>query len=831
MARWSRTRLRIFGIGAVVLLGGSLLVIPTVSQAGDEPVKAGPAAAEPAAPPDQMATVVKKDGRSAFEFKPGSGDRNAPYAFVSTGGAVRVQQLGDDAPPAVQAKTGAPVRAAKLTAAAASYTTTLTIDSGNWSAWNKIINLWNRDTWTFVPVNNPANSLSATASLPPGNYYATAIYGIYGVNSYLLTKAFTVTSAAQTVHLDEKSAKETAITINDSTAHRDMTAIWMSLPNGDLVGFAGGPNTRTYVTTASIPGTTLRVHQVMTKIGSSALKPSPYRYDLMRYWPHPISATPINAVTTASLARATTEIRGQGTNTDAMYQTVPNLGEWTGVYLPTVVRAPATIAEYVTPGVPMSRLVSYGQSQSLSLPDRTLLAGTAAPEVIGAGPLAPGRRFYNDDSRRSGNRLELLENMTLGDAAGNRGADSASTYSMTLSSGGQVLKSANAVGMSVDVPPNQQTYQLQQTTRRKVAWSALSTKVTSEWTFRSSGPSSALLPLMDLGMAASGLDLRNRAGSAPVRLTVRPSTRVGAAANTVDKVEWSADDGTTWTELPLSAAEGGAEAALTVPATAAYVSLRVTASNDQGGALRRTVLRALAGPALPADETIGGTTISNLKVNGGKALVVGTSGAAELTATFTATDPSGIASGGVALWHGNYNAPDGLQSATTQCAEVDPTTATCTASVYLYDVRYVLASNALAGAWRVEAWAAAKDGTGFTDRYGAGILTIKAATSLTTADATPEPVAKGKVVTVTGTLTRADFDTGTYKPYAAQTVTLQWIKRSTTAWTAVKTAKTDAAGKLKVTATATADGSYRFTYGGNATSNLYTGPADYVDVQ
>jgi hypothetical protein len=878
MARWSRSRLRIFGIGAVALLGGSLLIIPAVSQAEDKPAPARPARAVAPAAADRIATVAGKNGRSAFEFQPASGDRRTPFAFVSSGGTVRAQRISGAHRPAVQAKTGAPQRATAATTAATSYPTTLTIDSDNWSAFGKIMNLWNRDTWTLVPVTNPQDSRSATATLPPGNYYVAAIYGIYQVNSYLLTKAFTVTDRAQTVHLDQKSAKETGIRIDDSTAQQDMNAVWMSLPNGDLVGFAGGPpQTRTYVTTASVAGTTLRVHEVLTKAGSTPFKPSPYRYDLMQSWPHPLPASPFATVKTASLAKTTTTIRAQGVNADAQYMTVPTLGEWTGVYLATPVRVPATVTEYVTPDVTMSRLVSYGDGQSLQMRDRTLAAGTSAGETVGAGPLAPGRRLlggtFYDDSRRVGNQLQILENMTLGDAAGNSGADGAAT-SITLSSGGQVLKTSNTVSLVADVPSTQQTYQLQQTTTRKVGWSQLSTRIRSEWTFASASAASSLLPLMDLAMAASGLDQRNRAGSAPVRLTVTPSTRRIAAKNTVDEVEWSVDDGTTWTDLPLLGTDGGAEVSLAVPVTAAFVSLRVTASNDQGGALRRTVLRALAGPAVPGDQSVGATTISNVEVNGGNPLVMGTSGTAEITASFTATDPSGIASGGMYLWHGayarpdgaattpagctpaqrpgagssphavggdaatctgrpvgaTYNTPDGMLTARTSCTPVDATTSTCTASFYLYDMRYALASNVLAGTWRAEAWASANDGTGFTDRRGAGSLAVKRATTLT-ADATPEPVNKGKMITVTGALTRGDWESGGYQPFPWQTVALQWAKANTSTWTTVKTLETDANGKLKATVTAGSDGSYRFSFAGDAGSDLQISGADAVDVQ
>jgi hypothetical protein len=36
---------------------------------------------------------------------------------------------------------------------------------------------------------------------------------------------------------------------------------------------------------------------------------------------------------------------------------------------------------------------------------------------------------------------------------------------------------------------------------------------------------------------------------------------------------------------------------LLVPRSAAFVSLRATATDDQGGSIRRTVIRAFAGPA------------------------------------------------------------------------------------------------------------------------------------------------------------------------------------------------------------------------------------------
>ena len=60
---------------------------------------------------------------------------------------------------------------------------------------------------------------------------------------------------------------------------------------------------------------------------------------------------------------------------------------------------------------------------------------------------------------------------------------------------------------------------------------------------------------------------------------------------------------------------------------------------------------------------------------------------------------------------------------------------------------------------------------------------------------------------------------------------LQWAKVNTSTWTTVKTVKTDANGKLKTTVTAGSDGSYRFSFAGDAASAPSTSTPDYIDVQ
>jgi hypothetical protein len=335
---------------------------------------------------------------------------------------------------------------------------------------------------------------------------------------------------------------------------------------------------------------------------------------------------------------------------------------------------------------------------------------------------------------------------------------------------------------------------------------------------------------MDLALSASGLDARNRAGTGPVDVNVTASTRTtSSAADRVTGLEYSTDDGATWTAAPVGGDSNKAAVSMTVPATVAFVSLRITAANNAGGSIRRTVIRAFAGPATAGDETAGTTQISNVVVNGGKALVIGTSGTPEFYATFTATDPSGIAAAGLDLFHGSYNTPDGVLLGSTSCGAVNATTSDCS-TWFRVDTRYSLDKNALAGAWHAVDWARAADGVGITDRHALGSVGIKRATSIV-GDATPEPVVKGKTITITGALNRADWESHTFQGYAAQPVALQWEKLGTTTWTTLKTVQTDANGKLKTTVVASADGAFRFSFAGDATSALVTSGQDYVDVQ
>ncbi|MFD2082821.1 hypothetical protein SAMN05421678_11887 [Actinopolymorpha cephalotaxi] len=96
-------------------------------------------------------------------------------------------------------------------------------------------------------------------------------------------------------------------------------------------------------------------------------------------------------------------------------------------------------------------------------------------------------------------------------------------------------------------------------------------------------------------------------------------------------------------------------------------------------------------------------------------------------------------------------------------------------------------------------------------------------------NASPEPVAKGGKLTVTGRLTRATTDAATtFVGYASQPVKLQFRKAGSSTYGTIKTSYTDANGYLKTTTTAGATGYWRWSYPGSSTVASVSAAGDYV---
>ncbi|GAA2950943.1 DUF5707 domain-containing protein [Streptomyces enissocaesilis] len=242
-------------------------------------------------------------------------------------------------------------------------------------------------------------------------------------------------------------------------------------------------------------------------------------------------------------------------------------------------------------------------------------------------------------------------------------------------------------------------------------------------------------------------------------------------------------------------------------------------------------LSAFAGQA-PADEIVGDTKITNVVVNGGKAIVLGTTAAKTYTVSVTATDPSGIEDAYVDLWHGasaeeadNWLLPN--EEAAT-CTASSATTSTCKLTITV-DPQIDLYENSFAGTWKVTAAALGKDGDMiWKDAYKTHQVQRYAKL---TVNASPEPVVKGKTITVTGKLSRANWETSAYAGYTKQPVKLQFRKAGTSTYTTVKTVTSSSTGDLKTTVTAASDGYWRYSFAGTSTTPAISAGGDYLDVR
>ncbi|MEV0173241.1 calcium-binding protein [Streptomyces sp. NPDC050803] len=241
---------------------------------------------------------------------------------------------------------------------------------------------------------------------------------------------------------------------------------------------------------------------------------------------------------------------------------------------------------------------------------------------------------------------------------------------------------------------------------------------------------------------------------------------------------------------------------------------------------------ALAGAAFampPAqaadDEPI---RIDSVVINGGKPVVVGTQAIVKFPIAVTATHASGVYQADATLFSPSYAVvyTDGYQK--LDCAETRPTT-TCTSSYTVDPIKVFTQGNSPAGTWRVFLHVDAWEGAPYESNDEYHVELLRAARL--TANATPEPVSKGKTITVKGTLTRADWSTDKYVGFKGQPVKLQFRKKGTSTYTTLKTVTSGSGGAVTATATAGADGYYRFAFAGTGTTAAVRASGDFVDVR
>ncbi|MET7735626.1 hypothetical protein ABZT02_30295 [Streptomyces sp. NPDC005402] len=252
-------------------------------------------------------------------------------------------------------------------------------------------------------------------------------------------------------------------------------------------------------------------------------------------------------------------------------------------------------------------------------------------------------------------------------------------------------------------------------------------------------------------------------------------------------------------------------------------------------------LSALAVPSASAATAGPAVTFSNLKVNSGKNIVVGSTSMVTVSATYTVTKPANLSASsfqtGPVLYRGatlSLDSDDLLGGdGPGTCTASSSTVLKCSAKIQFRpkssDEDIDLVSSE-AGTWKLGAVAVNTSNDGITWQGNLGSTHLQRRATLTT-DASPEPVKKGKTITVTGKLARANWDTNKYAGYSTQPVKLQFRKKGSSTYTTLKTIKTTSTGTLKTTTTATADGYYRYSFAGTTTTSPVSAAGDFVDVQ
>ncbi|MFD4652360.1 calcium-binding protein [Streptomyces sp. NPDC058441] len=245
-----------------------------------------------------------------------------------------------------------------------------------------------------------------------------------------------------------------------------------------------------------------------------------------------------------------------------------------------------------------------------------------------------------------------------------------------------------------------------------------------------------------------------------------------------------------------------------------------TAATAAGGTL--ALLTVLA-PAAQADSHKGDTTFTSVTFS--KTTVnVGVSAAQSLTVVATAKDGSGIRG----IYGGKLVSPDARIAFpdSASCTRPSSTTMKCTWK-YTLDANdtddYADLKNSNAGTWHLDAEANDHD---FYTLDTSKSVKVKRYAKLTATQASPEPVVKGRTLTVTGTLTRANWNTNVYAGYSAQRVALQFKKSGASTYSTVKTVTTDSTGKLKTTVTANSAGTWRWKFAGTSTTSAVTATGD-----
>lgn len=232
--------------------------------------------------------------------------------------------------------------------------------------------------------------------------------------------------------------------------------------------------------------------------------------------------------------------------------------------------------------------------------------------------------------------------------------------------------------------------------------------------------------------------------------------------------------------------------------------------------------------AVPAGAAEGGVAFTRVQVNGGKPIVIGVSKEVAVPASFRMATTHEWKWPRVFLYRGDTGEQLWHAIETSDCIKVSPGVCDIRETMYFSPSEWDM-DNSEAGAWKVAAEVTFQDGGGDTDDEDLTVYVKR--NSRLTVNASPEPVTEGGTITVTGKVTRANWETRTYASYEGRLVSLQFKPAGATTYTTVKKVYANGSGDLRTTVTASETGTWRWAYYGNTTTGPSTSAGDDVVVQ
>ncbi|MDV5147497.1 calcium-binding protein [Streptomyces sp. SBC-4] len=256
----------------------------------------------------------------------------------------------------------------------------------------------------------------------------------------------------------------------------------------------------------------------------------------------------------------------------------------------------------------------------------------------------------------------------------------------------------------------------------------------------------------------------------------------------------------------------------------AFTRTGVAAALAGAGLVTAAVTTAVAPAAQAAN---GNLRITKVVVNGGKDIVLATAAKA-VTVKATVHEDSALADVRMILENSVGDRVNFAPFRKATCTGTG-TVKTCSTSFTL-DPRGDLIHNGLAGPrnWKAYVQVEARDGDYASGYYPA--VGVRRATALTV-DAGPEPVRKGKTLTITGRLTVANWNSDNWTGLSGRSVQLMYCKNPCAAYTTVKTVTSNSTGNLRTSVTAAADGYWRWKYVAPNWAAPALSAADFVDVR